>query len=276
MTIFEALKLSRTRLSNAGIESASLDASLILSHITGFSKVQLITHDTDELSDEICSKFNELIDKRITGYPIAYILGYKEFWGLKLKVTEDTLIPRPDTEILVQTAIDCRVQGPILDMGTGTGAIILALKSEYRDKVDAYACDISKKALDVASENARTNSLDVTFIESDWFSNLGEKKFSLIVSNPPYIEENDPHLSKTSLPYEPITALTSGADGLDDIRTICKGALNHLNEGAPLIVEHGYNQGRAVADIFSENGYKNVETIKDFAGNDRVTIGYFG
>lgn len=274
MTIFEALKFSRAKLSNAGIESASLDASLIMSHITGLSKVQLITHDTDVLSDETAAKFNELIDRRITGYPIAYILGYKEFWGLKLKVTEDTLIPRPDTEIIVQTAINCKVNGPILDMGTGTGAIILALKSEYRDNIEAYACDISKKALEVASENARNHSIDVTFIESDWFSNLGNMKFSLIVSNPPYIEENDPHLSRTSLPYEPITALTSGADGLDDIRIICRAALSHLNNGAPLMVEHGYNQGRAVSEIFIENGYKNVETIKDFGGNDRVTIGY--
>ncbi|MDY6415226.1 MAG: peptide chain release factor N(5)-glutamine methyltransferase [Succinivibrio dextrinosolvens] len=274
MTVFEALKNSRSRLAAEGIESASLDASLILSHLTNLSKVQLITHDTDELSDEILDKLNVLIEKRINGYPVAYILGYKEFWGLKLKVTEDTLIPRPDTEILVQKAIDCRVHGPILDMGTGTGAIILALKSEYKNAIEAYACDISKKALDVARENAKALSLAVTFIESDWFKSLGDRKFSLIVSNPPYIEDDDPHLSKTSLPFEPICALTSGADGLDDIRIICREALSHLETGAPLLVEHGYNQGRAVAEIFTENGYKNVETIKDFAGNDRVTIGY--
>lgn len=274
MTIFEALKLSRAKLAGAGIESASLDASLILSYLTDLTKVQLITHDTDELSDETVNHLNELIEKRISGYPIAYILGYKEFWGLKLKVTEDTLIPRPDTEIIVQKALDCKVHGPILDMGTGTGAIILALKSEYGDAVEAYACDISKKALDVARENARTHSLDVTFIESDWFSALGDKKFSLIVSNPPYIEENDPHLTKTSLPYEPISALTSGSDGLDDIRIICADARSHLDSGASLLIEHGYNQGKSVATIFTENGYKNVETIKDLAGNDRVTIGY--
>ncbi len=274
MTIFEALKLSRAKLAGAGIESASLDASLILSYLTDLTKVQLITHDTDELSDETVNHLNELIEKRISGYPIAYILGYKEFWGLKLKVTEDTLIPRPDTEIIVQKALDCKVHGPILDMGTGTGAIILALKSEYGDVVEAYACDISKKALNVARENARTHSLDVTFIESDWFSALGDKKFSLIVSNPPYIEENDPHLTKTSLPYEPISALTSGSDGLDDIRIICADARSHLESGAPLLIEHGYNQGKSVATIFTENGYKNVETIKDLAGNDRVTIGY--
>ena len=129
MTIFEALKISRKKLSDAGIESAALDASLILSHLTHLSKVQLITHDSDELSEDILNKLNSLIDKRITGYPIAYILGYKEFWGLKLKVTEDTLIPRPDTEVIVQCALDCKVKGPILDMGTGSGAIILALKS---------------------------------------------------------------------------------------------------------------------------------------------------
>ncbi len=274
MTIFEALKLSRAKLAGAGIESASLDASLILSHLTNYSKVQLITHDTEELSEEKLNKLNELIEKRTTGYPIAYILGYKEFWGLRLKVTEDTLIPRPDTEVIVQKALDCKVHGSVLDMGTGTGAIILALKSEYKDAIDAFACDISSKALAVARENARTLALDVTFIESDWFSSLGDKKFSLIVSNPPYIEDDDPHLTKTSLPYEPISALTSGTDGLDDIRIICKEALAHLERGAPLMVEHGYNQGKAVAAIFIENGYINVETIKDFGGNDRVTLGY--
>jgi len=274
MTIFEALKISRKKLSDAGIESASLDASLILSHLTHLSKVQLITHDSDELSDDILNKLNSLIDKRITGYPIAYILGYKEFWGLKLKVTEDTLIPRPDTEIIVQCALDCKVKGSILDMGTGSGAIILALKSEYRDNVEAFACDFSEKALEVAKENSKALDLEVTFIHSDWFSNLVDKKFSLIVSNPPYIEENDPHLTKTSLPYEPISALTSGADGLNDIRIICRDALAHLKTDAPLMIEHGYNQGPSVRDIFVSYGYKNVETVIDFAGNDRVTVGY--
>ncbi len=274
MNIYEALKYSRLELKKAGLDSSSLDASLILSHVTGFTKVQLITHDSDELAESQVQHLKELIKKRITGYPIAYILGYKEFWGLKLKVTEDTLIPRPDTETLVQKALDCNISGRILDMGTGSGAIILALKSEYRDKVEAYACDVSVKALDVAKENAKNLSLQVNFIESNWFSAFGNMTFSLIVSNPPYIENNDPHLKETSLPFEPINALTSGQDGLDDIRLICREALSHLEKNAPLIIEHGYNQGDDVNKIFNIEGYVKVETLKDFAGNDRITIGY--
>jgi len=275
MTIYEALKAVRQRLNAANIESAALDASLLLSHITGYTKVQLITHDDEELKKEQHEQLLTLVSSREKGYPIAYILGYKEFWGLKLKVNEHTLIPRPDTEILVQKAIDCGVKGRILDLGTGSGAIILALKSEYQDKVEAYACDISDETLKVAKENALTHKLDISFVKSDWFSAFESMKFAMIVSNPPYIEADDPHLSETSLPFEPIGALTSGKDGLDDIRIICKEALNHLEREAPLLIEHGYNQGAAVAAIFSEYGYQMIETIKDYSGNDRVTLGYF-
>lgn len=275
MQIREALQQAKQILKAAAIDTASLDANLLLSHVTSLSKVMLIAHDEDELSKEQEDKFFSLINKRKSGYPIAYILGYKEFFGLRLKVTEDTLIPRPDTETLVEKALAFNPQGKVLDLGTGTGAIILALKSELKASIDAYAVDLSKKALEVASFNSQKLNLPVTFIQSNWFSKLGDLKFSMIVSNPPYIQKDDIHLTQTSLPFEPIQALTSDDDGLLDIKLICKEAKKHLENGAPLLIEHGFNQGEKVRAIFTEQGYKNVATIKDFGGNDRVTFGSF-
>ncbi|MDD7288044.1 MAG: peptide chain release factor N(5)-glutamine methyltransferase [Succinivibrio sp.] len=275
MQIREALQQAKQILKAAAIDTASLDANLLLSHVTSLSKVMLIAHDEDELSKEQEDKFFSLINKRKTGYPIAYILGYKEFFGLRLKVTEDTLIPRPDTETLVEKALAFNPQGKVLDLGTGTGAIILALKSELKASIDAYAVDLSKKALEVASFNSQKLNLPVTFIQSNWFSKLGDLKFSMIVSNPPYIQKDDIHLTQTSLPFEPIQALTSDDDGLLDIKLICKEAKKHLENGAPLLIEHGFNQGEKVRAIFTEQGYKNVATIKDLGGNDRVTFGSF-
>ena len=275
MQIREALQQAKQILKAAAIDTASLDANLLLSHVTSLSKVMLIAHDEDELSKEQEDKFFSLINKRKSGYPIAYILGYKEFFGLRLKVTEDTLIPRPDTETLVEKALAFNPQGKVLDLGTGTGAIILALKSELKASIDAYAVDLSKKALEVASFNSQKLNLPVTFIQSNWFSMLGDLKFSMIVSNPPYIQKDDIHLTQTSLPFEPIQALTSDDDGLLDIKLICKEAKKHLENGAPLLIEHGFNQGENVRDIFTEQGYKNVATIKDLGGNDRVTFGSF-
>ena len=275
MQIREALQQAKQILKAAAIDTASLDANLLLSHVTSLSKVMLIAHDEDELSKEQEDKFFSLINKRKSGYPIAYILGYKEFFGLCLKVTEDTLIPRPDTETLVEKALAFNPQGKVLDLGTGTGAIILALKSELKASIDAYAVDLSKKALEVASFNSQKLNLPVTFIQSNWFSKLGDLKFSMIVSNPPYIQKDDIHLTQTSLPFEPIQALTSEEDGLLDIKLICKEAKDHLENGAPLLIEHGFNQGEKVRAIFTEQGYKNVATIKDLGGNDRVTFGSF-
>lgn len=275
MQIREALQQAKQILKAAAIDTASLDANLLLSHVTSLSKVMLIAHDEDELSKEQEDKFFFLINKRKSGYPIAYILGYKEFFGLRLKVTEDTLIPRPDTETLVEKALAFNPQGKVLDLGTGTGAIILALKSELKSSIDAYAVDLSKKALEVASFNSQKLNLPVTFIQSNWFSKLGDLKFSMIVSNPPYIQKDDIHLTQTSLPFEPIQALTSEEDGLLDIKLICKEAKKHLENGAPLLIEHGFNQGEKVRAIFTEQGYKNVATIKDLGGNDRVTFGSF-
>lgn len=276
ITIKKALDDARRELSVSRVtDCPSLEASLLLSHITGYSKVQLITHDCDLLSPDNYSLYQKLISRRKTGYPVAYLTGHKEFWGLDLKVTEATLIPRPDTETLVQSALDACVSGKVLDLGTGSGAIILALKSEYGDSIEAYACDYSKAALEVAMSNAQSLKLKVSFIHSDWLSSIDRSlRFSLIVSNPPYIEKDDPHLLQSSLPFEPITALASGADGLDDIRIIAEKSFAFLNKGAPLMIEHGYKQAQAVCEIFKSFGYVNAHSIQDLEGRDRVSIAY--
>lgn len=272
MLIGEALKWGRNELRSSGIESASLDTSLILGKITGLSRTGILAHDTEPLTQSDFSLFTSLITKRKTGYPVAYILGYQEFFGLKLKVTEDTLIPRPDTETLVETALSICRQGRILDLGTGSGAVILALKAE-NPAYECYACDIQEKTLDVAKENARTTGLCVDFRVSDWFSSFQGMKFDLIVSNPPYIEQGDRHLQESSLPFEPSRALVSGKDGLNDIRRIVNEAPLYLEKGGFLFFEHGYNQGAAAREILCNGQFSCVATIKDLAGHDRVSGG---
>lgn len=272
-TIAKALIEVRESIKKAGIDSYALDARLLLSHVTALSKTELILHDDRELSSSEEKLLKELTAKRITGYPMAYILGYKEFWGLKLKVTPDVLIPRPDTETLVDCALRVNFSSA-LDLGTGSGAVILALKHE-RPSASCTACDLSEGALDIASFNAHNLSLDVEFIKSSWFDAFDGRKFDLIVSNPPYIRNGDEHLNKTSLPFEPITALTSGVDGLDDIRIIVKDSREHLNKKGYLMLEHGYDQGVAVRAILSECGFEAVHTVKDLGGNDRVSIGQY-
>lgn len=270
-TIAKALIDVRESIKKAGIDSYALDARLLLSYVTSLSKTELILHDDRELSLAEAKLLKELTAKRITGYPMAYILGYKEFWGLKLKVTPDVLIPRPDTETLVDCALKVGFSS-VLDLGTGSGAVILALKHE-RPSAKCTACDLSDGALEVASYNARNLLLDVEFIKSSWFQAFDGRTFDLIVSNPPYIRQDDEHLNKTSLPFEPITALTSGVDGLDDIRVIVKDSRLHLNPQGYLMLEHGYDQGASVRAILREYGFSSVNTVKDLGGNDRVTLG---
>lgn len=266
------MQQGRERLILGKIESASLEASLFLTHLTGYSRAQLIAHDDEAVSDKLIEDYFSLIDKRLQGMPCAYLLGYKDFWGLKLKVSPDTLIPRADTETIVEEALKlnpCKV----LDLGTGSGAIILALKSELKD-LQAYACDFSSKALAIAAENAQRLNLDVCFYQSFWFDDIPLQQFDVIVSNPPYIEENDPHLKLNGLNFEPKTALVSGKDGLDDIRIIADKARTYLKPGGYLLLEHGYNQGRKVREILSSNGFYEVKTVKDLGNNDRVTLGH--
>lgn len=195
--------------------------------------------------------------------------------GLTLKVTPATLIPRPDTETLVEVALEKLQALPnakVLDLGTGSGAIICALKSEM-PSIQASAVDFQSAALAVAKLNAQALNLEIQFHQSDWFSAVAGQKFDLIVSNPPYIEEQDPHLSQGDVRFEPITALTAGASGLDDIKTIINGAKDQLNHQAWLILEHGYNQSAAVGALLKSAGFQHIQTANDYDDNARATYG---
>ena len=273
-TIAALLRDASTQLET---ETPRLDAELLLGFVLQKNTAWFLAHGDDELPFPAQEKFLELLDRRIAGEPIAYIIGSRGFWTLDLSVTADTLIPRPETELLVELAIAKYAQDKklcILDLGTGTGAIALAIASECKNS-EVLAVDKSAAALAVARENARRNNLAIEFIESDWFVALAGKKFDLIVSNPPYIPDQDPHLSHSDVRFEPITALASGADGLDDIRLIITQAPQYCLPQAWLMIEHGFDQGKAILALFSEAGFINIETVQDLEQRDRVTIGQF-
>ena len=256
-------------------EAAAFEAQLLLQYVLGVNRAWLIAHEHDVLQPNIQVVFEALLNRRLAGEPIAYILGGREFYGLDLLVTPDTLIPRPDTETLVDAALAKILDNPnqsILDLGTGTGAIALAV-AKHRPKVYVVAVDASAAALEVAKKNAASLAItNVRLMLSDWFDALAGERFDLIVSNPPYIEQNDVHLTEGDVRFEPISALTSGADGLDDIRHIVADCLIYLKPQGWLLIEHGYNQADLVADLMAEAGLVSIETIKDFGGNNRVTI----
>ena len=265
------LKSAATLLNN---EEATLEAQLFLEHVLNVNRAWLITHQDDVLTDNQQGTYQALLQRRLSGEPLAYILGKREFYGLDLAVTPDTLIPRPDTETLVEAALEkisviesCN----ILDLGTGTGAIALAI-AKHRPQANVVAVDCSQGALQIAQQNADNLGIaNTSFTHSDWFSALKGQKFDVVVSNPPYIETSDPHLA--ALAFEPISALTSGADGLDDIRKITQNALVYLKPQGWLMLEHGYNQAEKVQGLFAENGLTDIKSIKDLGGNNRVAIG---
>jgi len=258
------------------LDEAGVDVRLLLQQVLKVNHAWLISHANDVLSAAQMDAFNILFQRRLAGEPMAYILGQREFYGLDLKTTTATLIPRPDTETLVEAAltkIPLDKNFSVLDLGTGTGAIALAISSK-RPLANITAVDFSDEALKVAQENAKALNLNqVSFIESNWFDALANHKFDLIVSNPPYIAKDDVHLSQGDLRFEPISALASGADGLDDIRIIIKQAPQYLNQGGWLMLEHGYDQAAAVASLMSERGFTQVSHSLDLAGIQRVTIG---
>lgn len=255
---------------------ARYESQLLLQHALKVNRAWLIAHESDDVAADIQYEFNTLMKRRIGGEPIAYILGNREFYGLNLAVTPATLIPRPDTEILVDIALEkIQVNQPaqVLDLGTGTGAIALAI-AQQRPQAQVTGVDASKAALEVAISNSQQLHIaNSHFILSDWFNNLNDTRFDVIVSNPPYIEEADAHLKQGDLRFEPISALASGADGLDDIRRIIDGCLIHLKPQGWLMFEHGYNQAEIVRELMAQTGLVAIETFKDLGGNDRVTIG---
>ena len=337
MIIKTLLANTATRLNSA---EAAIEAQLLLQHVLNVNRAWLIAYENDALQANIHAALEALLKRRLNGEPIAYILGYREFYGLNLKVSPATLIPRADTETLVEAALakiapspqplshkwarglnsqlesplplrervrergesnlgesnlespmDSRFRGndekseisdnnqqlSILDLGTGTGAIALAI-AKHRPHAHVTALDASQAALNIAIENAQNlNIPNVKFILSDWFSALKlnghNEKFDVIVSNPPYIEADDAHLKQGDLRFEPVSALASGADGLDAIRIIITQAPQHLNPHGYLLLEHGYNQAESVASLLKQAGFSDISHAKDLAGINRVMIG---
>ncbi|MCK4866267.1 MAG: peptide chain release factor N(5)-glutamine methyltransferase [Gammaproteobacteria bacterium] len=258
-------------------DSARLDVELLLCATLKKDHSFLRAWPEHELNQQQLKSFQEKLKQRLEGEPIAHILGERGFWSLNLTVTADTLIPRPDTERLVELALDIipeTAQWKILDLGTGTGAIALSLAKE-KPNCFITATDQSFAALNIAKQNALKNQIsNIEFIQSDWFEELENKQFNMIVSNPPYIKESDPHLNQGDVRFEPRSALTSGADGLDDIRRIIKGSLEYLNKGGALLIEHGYDQADEVCNLLKASHFTKVSDFKDDNDNPRVAIGY--
>ncbi|GAC1032576.1 peptide chain release factor N(5)-glutamine methyltransferase [Pseudomonas sp. No.21] len=272
MTIIASL-LSEARLPDS--PSARLDAELLLAAALGKPRSFLHTWPERVVSGEAAELYASYLARRRNGEPVAYILGRQGFWSLDLEVAPHTLIPRPDTELLVETALALVPAAParVLDLGTGSGAIVLALACE-RPLWRLIGVDRIDDAVALAERNRARLQLDnVEFRESHWFSTLGAERFDLIVSNPPYIAARDPHLDEGDVRFEPSSALVSGADGLDDIRLIVSEAPAHLNAGGWLLLEHGYDQAAAVRELLARQGFEAVESRRDLGGHERISLG---
>ncbi len=254
--------------------SSRIEVQCLLQAVLNVNRAYLITHPERELITDESARYAALFERRLQGEPVAYLLGTREFYGLNFKVTPATLIPRPDTELLVELALQHLSQrGRVLDMGTGSGAIALSI-AHARQDVDVVAVDASADALIVAQYNAQALGIqNVHLLYSDWFAQLADERFDLIVSNPPYIEADDVHLTQGDVRFEPLTALASGSDGLGDIRRISGQARNYLNPGGWLMLEHGYNQAARVRDFLQQTGFSSVTSVRDLSGIARVTMG---
>ena len=260
---------------------APIDAQLLLAHVLGAKRAWLAAHATDALPMESTERFFALARRRRDGEPVAYLVGSREFWGLSFQVDPSVLIPRPETETLVECALQ-RLPGNrpvrVLDLGTGSGAIALALAHE-RPAADIVATDRSPDALAVARSNAERMKLaNVRWLQSDWYRQLADRdgRFDLIASNPPYVVAGDPHLREGDVRFEPQSALAAGADGLDALRVIVGGARERLVAGGSLVVEHGYDQAEAVRELMRTAGFTALESRRDLAGIPRVAAGTLG
>lgn len=274
-TLRQVVADASTRL---GGPDARHEVELLLLHVLDRPRSWLFAHATDALPATDLATFETLLARRVAGEPVAYLTGRRGFWTLDLDVDPSTLIPRPETELLVELALE-RLPADrdlqVADLGTGSGAIALALASE-RPRAQVLATDASPGALVVAARNAARHELgNVRFAEGDhdWYAPLQGARFDLIASNPPYIASDDPHLAQGDLRFEPATALASGADGLDDIRRIVAGGQAHLLPGGWLLIEHGWDQGEAIRALFEQAGYAQVQTAQDLEQRDRITLG---
>jgi release factor glutamine methyltransferase len=274
--IKNALHWALSILNKAPIE-ARLDAEILLSHVLSKNRAYLFTYPEKPLSEEQMRYYQQLITSRAEGIPIAYLTGHREFWSFPLHVNQHTLIPRHETERLVELALELLPQEPslqILDLGTGSGAIALALASE-RPHWQITACDKSIEAIAVAKANAHALKINnVRFYHSNWFDSLPLQQYHAIVSNPPYIAAEDEHLTQGDVRFEPVTALVSGQDGLADLQYIIAHSGNYLFPQGLILLEHGYDQKNSIGAILNKLGYCEVQCWKDIAGHDRVSSGW--
>jgi len=255
---------------------ARLEARVLVGYALGVDRAWLIGHGGDTPTPQQASSVAALVARREAGEPVAYILGEREFYGRMFKVTPDVLIPRPETELLVEAALErlpLRSAVRVLDLGTGTGCIALTLALE-RAGLDVTAVDRSAPALAVAMENASLCGVSIHCVLGDWYSDLGGQRFDMIVSNPPYVSASDPHLARGDLPWEPQGALSAGADGMVEIGRIVAGAPAHLCTGGWLLLEHGSDQGDAVRQCLATAEFLETRTLADLAGLPRVTLGH--
>lgn len=277
-SIEQNLKNATAALIESGSDTATLDSAVLLCHALDKPRSYLLTWPERELDESQQSEFDALLARRITGEPIAYIVGEREFWSLPLEVSTSTLIPRADTERLVELALDklVDIDGDVLDLGTGTGAIALAIASECPNR-QVVGVDLQHEAQQLASRNGQKLHLNnARFLQGSWFEPIDTNaKFACIVSNPPYIDKTDPHLAQGDVRFEPITALVAEEKGLADLRYIADKGRAYLKSGGWLLMEHGYEQGAKVRQILLDYGFEQVVTEKDYGHNDRVTLGCF-
>lgn len=251
------------------------DAQILLGHVLGVSRAWLIAHGSDVVDGSTADVFRNLVSQRHDGEPVAYLLGRREFHGLDFRVTPDVLIPRPETETLVDVALeklDAKPGRQLLDLGTGSGCVAISIAHE-RPAAFLTAIDVSADALAIARGNASALGQKVEFLQGRWFAPVAKRRFDLIVSNPPYVAAGDPHLRRGDLRFEPTAALISGADGLNDIRVIISGAAEHLLPGGWLLFEHGYDQAESCRDLLAKAGFDDPQSWPDLAGIARVAGG---
>ncbi|MGA7179052.1 MAG: peptide chain release factor N(5)-glutamine methyltransferase [Thiobacillaceae bacterium] len=269
----DAPQLSKT--SDLDWSEARLEIRILLESVLEADRAWLLAHEAEEVQAELIQRYEQLFARRLAGEPIAYIVGQREFYGRLFKVGPDVLIPRPETELLVELAIECLPEtrsADVLDLGTGSGCIAITLALE-RPASHVVGVDASQSSLELAMDNAAALGARVEWQCGNWYSDLKGRRFDLIVSNPPYVEENDIHLESGDVRFEPRHALSSGPMGLNDLVPIIQQAQTHLKPGGWLLLEHGWDQGPSVLGLMKSHGFEQIETYKDYAGHDRVSLG---